>query len=253
MQIVDTPGLFDVDDDESGDDVKLREILKCVVLTLPGPHVFLLVYSGAARFTREDAHVNEQIAQLFSHDITRYVIIVFTNVSDQEELDALLKEPPHYLQTLLDRCEHRVMAIDNGKRERPRECQAQAEAIIQAAFRLRDHNWQGTQARLNGQGYSPPRAQSDDQGQSPVQPTLAGNHHPNPFSSSQDSEAPTDYYTNSLVHRCLQIVQSSETHKTLEEIKQGVLRGDEACTRRLADDGQVQAAVKKSWWPCAIL
>ena len=45
VQIVDTPGLLDQDWESNPEkkETKLKETLKCVIYTLPGPHVFYLV------------------------------------------------------------------------------------------------------------------------------------------------------------------------------------------------------------------
>lgn len=48
--IVDTPGLFDM---SSSNDAVLKEVFKCIVLTSPGPHCFLIVLS-LPRITDED-------------------------------------------------------------------------------------------------------------------------------------------------------------------------------------------------------
>lgn len=49
--VVDTPGIFDTD--LSNDDTQ-QEISKCIGITSPGPHAFILVLSLSSRFTDEE-------------------------------------------------------------------------------------------------------------------------------------------------------------------------------------------------------
>ena len=51
--IVDTPGIFDTDKKKTNDVIQL-EISKCICMTSPGPHAFILVINIASRFTDED-------------------------------------------------------------------------------------------------------------------------------------------------------------------------------------------------------
>jgi hypothetical protein len=59
FQLVDTPGLFDAPDDTTATQAQkmLIDVLKCILFTLPGPHVFLLVFRGDTRFAKADVDV----------------------------------------------------------------------------------------------------------------------------------------------------------------------------------------------------
>lgn len=88
--VVDTPGLFDTS--SSNDDV-LKEVLKCIVLTSPGPHCFLLVLS-LPRFTNEDEKTINHFGDFFGNDVYRYIMIVLTG---KDKLD---REKCHLKNTL---------------------------------------------------------------------------------------------------------------------------------------------------------
>lgn len=111
--VVDTPGLFDTG--SSNDDV-LKEVLKCIVLTSPGPHCFLLVLS-LPRFTDEDEKTIDHFGDFFGNDVYRYIIIVFTGKDklDREKMsfEKYLDTVPERLKTIFKKCNNRCIAVNN--------------------------------------------------------------------------------------------------------------------------------------------
>lgn len=112
--IVDTPGLFDTE--ETNEKVQ-QEIAKCIALTAPGPHAFILILN-MSRFTQEETHAVKHFVNSFGGDIFKYCIILFTR---KDELDCQKKEtilqyienaPPH-LQSFIKDCGERVVAFNN--------------------------------------------------------------------------------------------------------------------------------------------
>ncbi|XP_044037470.1 GTPase IMAP family member 4-like [Siniperca chuatsi] len=75
LAIVDTPGLFHTDTDKQPEEV-MKEILECISLTLPGPHVFLLVIRFGA-FTKHDKNMLEAFQKVFQN-AKRHTMVLFT-------------------------------------------------------------------------------------------------------------------------------------------------------------------------------
>lgn len=111
--VVNTPGLFDTD---FTNEKTLKEVLKCIGLTSPGPHCFLLVL-GLSRFTNEERQTIEHFVDFFGNDVYRYFIIVFAGKDklDQEgiTLEQYLEKVPEELKTIIRKCGKRCIAFNN--------------------------------------------------------------------------------------------------------------------------------------------
>lgn len=116
VAVVDTPGLFDTL--LTNEELK-KELVKCVNMTVPGPHVFLLVIRLGVRFTEEEQKTMKWIQVNFSSLALKYSMVLFTGedsisltVEDYIEKSTTLKQ-------LLSECEGRYHAFNNTeKRDR---------------------------------------------------------------------------------------------------------------------------------------
>lgn len=112
--VVDTPGIFDTD--LSNDDTQ-QEISKCIGITSPGPHAFILVLSLSSRFTDEEQKTVDHFVKWFGDDVYQYFIVLFTRKDELDKNNMTLKQHltqvPAALQTFIDKCGGRALAFNN--------------------------------------------------------------------------------------------------------------------------------------------
>lgn len=113
IQVVDTPGLFDTRRDNK---LTHLEIIKCVQLTYPGPHCFLLVVAPG-RFTEEHKDCVDSLFRYFGNDVHRFFIIVFTKKDDLQSngltLDDFITTLPSYFKAIIQKCKYRYISFNN--------------------------------------------------------------------------------------------------------------------------------------------
>lgn len=113
LLVVDTPGIFDT---TISDKNIQKEIFKCISISSPGPHAFILVLSFE-RYTKEQDKAVQHFIDYFGENIFQYSIVLFTRKDDLDEdgklLDDFIKTVPHTLQTIIEKCGKRVIAFNN--------------------------------------------------------------------------------------------------------------------------------------------
>ncbi|XP_046357563.1 GTPase IMAP family member 4-like [Haliotis rufescens] len=101
-----------------------KEVIKCVAMTAPGPHAFVLVVR-IDRFTKEEQNTVDHFGQIFGEDMLKYLIVLFTRKDDlnhdNKSLQEYLKKVPVKLQALVKSCHNRCIAINNRGNEEEKE------------------------------------------------------------------------------------------------------------------------------------
>uniref|UniRef100_A0A672LCM1 AIG1-type G domain-containing protein n=1 Tax=Sinocyclocheilus grahami TaxID=75366 RepID=A0A672LCM1_SINGR len=110
ITVIDTPGLFDteVDNDEVS-----KEIVKCVSMAAPGPHVFLMVIQ-VGRFTKEEKDAVKIIQEMFGDKSRMYTMVLFTRGDDLRgtRVEDYIKGN-RSLQNLIHQCGNRYHVFNN--------------------------------------------------------------------------------------------------------------------------------------------
>lgn len=115
LVVVDTPGWCDTDLSEAE---IVQETIKCIDMSYPGPHVFLLVVP-IGRFTEEESKAIRMIQEVFGEGATRYTMILFTRGDDLEDkdIDDYLTNAKPELKNLLDKCGRRYHVLTNREKK----------------------------------------------------------------------------------------------------------------------------------------
>ncbi|XP_051571801.1 GTPase IMAP family member 4-like [Myxocyprinus asiaticus] len=132
LLVVDMPGFGDTRLDPSH---VRTEIAKCVALTAPGPHAFLLVVPLGRYTEDEDRAVTEMIHVFGEEALLHHTVVLFTRGDELEEggLESFLDESaPERLKVLLWRCSGRYHIINN----REPENRTQVRALLQTVERM---------------------------------------------------------------------------------------------------------------------
>lgn len=110
--LVDTPELWDEDGVED------QELLKdCLALSLPGPHVFLLVLQ-VGRFTQGECEMFTHLQKIFGRDFAQHTVVLFVhfhnNQRRSQRIDDYVSGAHATLQELIRKCGSRYYELHVG-------------------------------------------------------------------------------------------------------------------------------------------
>ncbi|MEQ2283686.1 hypothetical protein AMECASPLE_014149 [Ameca splendens] len=118
VAVVDTPGLFD--DSFTQEQVR-KELLKCISLLAPGPHVFLVVIPIGGRLTPEEKETLKLIKESFGKNSEKFTIILLTRGDQlkgkQSIKDYIEKDCGDSFKKLISDCGGRYHVLDNCNTE----------------------------------------------------------------------------------------------------------------------------------------
>ncbi|XP_068574479.1 uncharacterized protein [Cebidichthys violaceus] len=113
VTVVDMPGFGDT---HLSEEQIHAEVAKCVSLSAPGPHAFLLVVP-IGRYTDHENQAACELTKIFGEDALRHhTVVLFTRGDDLEGIgieDYLGETAPAGLKALIDRCGGRYHVLNN--------------------------------------------------------------------------------------------------------------------------------------------
>nr|XP_033787963.1 GTPase IMAP family member 9-like [Geotrypetes seraphini] len=113
LMVIDTPGLFDTDFEL---EESVKEISRCAILSFPGLHAIIHVFSLTNLFTEEEREAFLLINDIFGDKGTKYMIILFTRLDELKgkSLESFLSTlKSSDVEMLLDHCEGRIIGFNN--------------------------------------------------------------------------------------------------------------------------------------------
>ncbi|CAM4314092.1 unnamed protein product [Leuciscus chuanchicus] len=116
VTVVDTPGLFDT---TLSNEHVVEEIVKCVSMSSPGPHVFVIVLS-LLRFTKEESDTVDLIKKIFGHKSAQFSIVLFTRgdeLGNESIEDYVKRSNSAELKKIIRDCGNRFLAFNNRENQ----------------------------------------------------------------------------------------------------------------------------------------
>ncbi len=115
--VIDSPGLFDTS--LTVDEV-VNRIKRCIPLSAPGPHVFLVVIQ-LGRFTDEEAEAVRLIQAIFGEESSNYIMALFTHGDQLEDknIHTFVRDSPKLL-SFIKTCYGRYHVFNN-KEQNPEQ------------------------------------------------------------------------------------------------------------------------------------
>ncbi|XP_048045463.1 GTPase IMAP family member 9-like [Megalobrama amblycephala] len=110
ISVIDTPGIFETKISEK----QLKdEIKKCVEISVPGPHAFLLVIRLDMRFTDEEKKTMKWIQENFGEKAADYSIILFTRGDQLDKPVEKFITENREIEELVRQCKSRYHVFNN--------------------------------------------------------------------------------------------------------------------------------------------
>ncbi|XP_058473342.1 GTPase IMAP family member 7-like [Solea solea] len=118
IHVVDTPGILDTS--KSAESIR-REIAKCIQVSTPGPHVFLLVLQ-IGRFTKEEERCVEALEKIFGSAASRYMIVLFTRGDELKgrTIQEYVQTGHPKLREVINKCGNRFHVFNNKQKRHNR-------------------------------------------------------------------------------------------------------------------------------------
>nr|XP_023667890.1 GTPase IMAP family member 7-like [Paramormyrops kingsleyae] len=112
VAVIDTPGLFDTD--QPSEQIQ-NEIVRCIQVSSPGPHAFLVVMQ-LNRFTKEEKMCVEALQEIFGEEANKFMIILFTRGDDlqKQTIHNFVRDAHPDLKGVIRKCGDRYHVFNNN-------------------------------------------------------------------------------------------------------------------------------------------
>lgn len=111
LLIIKTPSIFEIETKNIQ-----QEVSKCIGISSPGFHAFILVLS-VTKYTDAEQKFIDEFVDCFGESIFKYLIVLFTRKDDldyeERSLEDHIKSVPPNLQAFIEKCGKRVIAFNN--------------------------------------------------------------------------------------------------------------------------------------------
>ncbi|XP_067106735.1 GTPase IMAP family member 7-like isoform X2 [Osmerus mordax] len=127
VSVIDTPGLFDSDLSESS---VRTQLVECIALSSPGPHVFLLVVA-LGRFTEEEQMAVARVQEIFGEAALKHTMVLFTygDKLKGKKIEDFIEEGGANLKKLMKDCGKRYHVFNNEKMDDREQVQQLLEKV----------------------------------------------------------------------------------------------------------------------------
>ncbi|XP_057188027.1 GTPase IMAP family member 7-like [Triplophysa rosa] len=133
ISVIDTPGLFDTS--MNPEELK-SEIEKCIFMSAPGPHVFLLVIRRDVKFTDEEQNTVKWVQKNFGEKVMQYTMVLFTrNDQTDQPIEEYINENEH-LKQLVRECKAGYHSFNN----KDKNDRTQVTELLEKINRLVERN-----------------------------------------------------------------------------------------------------------------
>ncbi|XP_062295508.1 GTPase IMAP family member 7-like [Scomber scombrus] len=140
ISVIDTPGLFNT---QLSPQEVMAEVGRCVVLSSPGPYIFLVTLQ-LGRFTQEERDTLEWIKATFGPGVTKFTMVLFT-WGDQlhgKRIEDFLEESDE-LSDFVNGCHGGYHVFDNSGQDRTTGCAEQVVQLMKKVDKIVEDNGGG--------------------------------------------------------------------------------------------------------------
>lgn len=140
ISVIDTPGFFHT---QLSPQEVIAEVGRCIVLSSPGPHTFLVTLQ-LGRFTQEERDALEWLKATFGPGVTRFTMVLFTwgDQLHDKRVEDFLKESDE-LSEFVSSCHGGYHVFDNSGHDRTTGYAEQVVQLLKKVDKLVEDNGGG--------------------------------------------------------------------------------------------------------------